>query len=119
VDDFCVALIKLKSGRTVQLEVSWAAAMETHDVNGVQVFGTEGGATTNPLRWYRPGVDGYEITQLAPVGGYVPENRMAHFIDVVQGKAKPFVPPRQSLAIQRILDGIYESAKTGREVRLD
>ncbi len=119
VDDFCVALIKLKSGRTVQLEVSWAAAMETNDINGVQLFGSEGGATTNPPRWYRPGVDGYEITQLAPVAGCVPENRMAHFIDVVQGKAESFVPPRQSLAIQRILDAIYESAKTGREVRLD
>ncbi|HEX9783789.1 MAG TPA: Gfo/Idh/MocA family oxidoreductase [Opitutaceae bacterium] len=119
VEDFCVALIKMKSGHTVQLEASWAAAMEVHDVNGVQLFGTEGGATTNPLRWYRPGVSGYEVTQLAPARAYVPESRMVHFIDVVLGNAKPFVPSWQSLVIQRILDALYESARTGREMRLD
>jgi predicted dehydrogenase len=43
---------------------------------------------------------------------------MAHFIDFVQGKVKPFVPPDQSLVVQKILDAIYKSASTGREVRI-
>lgn len=118
VDDFCVALIKLKSGRTVQLEVAWAAAMEVRDINGVQLYGTEGGATTNPLQWYKQGKTGYELQQLNPVASLVPDNRMVHFVDVVLGKAKPFVPPAHSLAVQKILDGIYTSARTGREVRI-
>ncbi|WP_442890439.1 Gfo/Idh/MocA family protein [Congregicoccus parvus] len=119
VDDFCVALIKLRSGRTIQLEVSWAAAMEVGDINGVQLFGTDGGAATNPPRAYRAGVAGYEITQLTPLAPFVNENRAVHFVDVVLGKEQVYVSPRESLAVQRILDGIYESAKTGREVRLD
>jgi len=118
VDDFCVALLKLKSGRTVQLEVSWAAAMEQPDINGVQLFGTEGGASTNPLRFYRAGQAGYEVIQVPGRTDLVPENRMAHFVDVVLGRAKPYVLPAQSLVVQKILDGIYRSARTGREVRL-
>lgn len=118
VDDFCVALVRLASGRTVQLEVSWAAAMEQTDLNGVQLFGTEGGATTNPLRWYRETSLGYETAQLPGSTALVPDDRMVHFVDVVLGRAEVFVPPAQSLQVQRVLDGIYESARTGAEVRL-
>jgi predicted dehydrogenase len=118
VDDFCVALVKLASGRTVQLEVSWAAAMEHADVNGVQLFGTEGGATTHPLRWCRETALGYETAQIAGSTALVPEERMVHFVDVVLGRAAPFVLPEQSLAVQRVLDAIYESARSGREVQL-
>jgi predicted dehydrogenase len=43
---------------------------------------------------------------------------MAHFVDVVLGRAKPYVKPEQSLAVQKILDAIYKSSETGREVRI-
>jgi predicted dehydrogenase len=43
---------------------------------------------------------------------------MVHFIDCLLGKAKPFVAPEESLAVQRILDAIYLSAATGREIRI-
>lgn len=118
VDDFCLALIKLKSGRTVQLNVAWAAAMEMHDVNGVQLFGTKGGATTNPLQYLRPGREGFETVAIKRRAAFVPENRMAHFVDYVLGRAEPYVPLAQSLAVQKILDAIYESSRTGREVRI-
>lgn len=118
VDDFCVALVKMKSGRTVQLEVSWAAAQEQHDINGVQLFGTEGGAFTNPPRVYRAVKDGYETLHLQGAPVFVPENRMVHFVDYVRGEAEPYVRLEESLAVQKILDAIYESSRTGREVRI-
>jgi predicted dehydrogenase len=43
---------------------------------------------------------------------------MVHFIDCLLGKAEPFVKPAESLAVQKILDAIYRSARTGREVRI-
>ena len=43
---------------------------------------------------------------------------MVHFIDCLLGKAKPFVDPKESLAVQRILDAIYLSAATGKEIRI-
>ncbi len=118
VDDLSVALIKLKSGRTVLLEASWAAHQAEPDFNGTQLFGTEAGLVFPPLRLFRPGRHGYAnelVTLDAPA---VNPNRMVHFIDCLLGKAEPFVKPAESLAVQKILDAIYRSAKTGREVRL-
>jgi predicted dehydrogenase len=37
---------------------------------------------------------------------------MAHFINVLQGKEEAFVKPEESLALQKILDAIYESSRT-------
>ena len=43
---------------------------------------------------------------------------MVAFVDSILGRAKRAVPLKESLAVQRILDAIYRSARTGREVRL-
>ncbi len=118
VDDFSVALIKLKSGRTVLLESSWAAHQADPDFNGTQVFGTDAGLLLPPLKLFRPGKHGYsnELVKLIPTP--VNPNRMVHFIDVVLGRAEQFVKPEESLAVQKILDAIYASARSGREVRI-
>ena len=119
VDDLAVALIKLRSGRTVLLESSWAAHQPDPDFNGTQLFGTDAGLLFPPLRLFRQGAHGYQ-TELVECGTpFVSENRMVHFIDVVLGKAEPYIPVAESVAVQRILDAIYESATTGREVRFE
>lgn len=118
VDDLSVALIKLKSGRTVLLETSWAAHQPERDINSTQLFGTEAGLTFPPLTLHRETRTGYSSELVNLLAPKVATNRMVHFIDCLLGKAKPYVLPQQSLGIQRILDAIYRSAKTGREVRL-
>ncbi|GAB5560742.1 MAG: Gfo/Idh/MocA family oxidoreductase [Synoicihabitans sp.] len=118
VDDLAVALIKLKSGRTVLLEASWAAHLPENDFFTSQVLGTDAGVMLNPLRLIRPSRSGYITEELKVSTPLVNENRMVHFIDVLLGKAEPYVTPEQSLAVQKILDAIYRSAATGREVRI-
>lgn len=118
VDDFSVAFIRLKSGRTVLLETAWAAHLPVPDINGTQLFGTEAGATTNPLQLFRSGRREYLVETPALRRPRVNPNRMVHFINVLLGRERPHVPPEQSLAVQKILDAIYRSAATGREVRL-
>lgn len=118
VDDLAVALIKLKSGRTVLLETSWAAHLPDHDNVSAQVLGTDAGIILNPLRLIRPSRQGYITEELKTSTPLVNENRMVHFIDVLLGKAEPYVKPAESLAVQKILDAIYKSAATGREVRI-
>ncbi|MDR2675939.1 MAG: Gfo/Idh/MocA family oxidoreductase [Opitutaceae bacterium] len=118
VDDLCVALIKLKSGRTVLLEASWAAHQPEPDCNVTQVFGTEAGLLLPPLKLFRQTKTGYATELVDAAAGAPGENRMAHFIDCVLGRADPFVKPEESLAVQKILDAIYASAASGREVRL-
>lgn len=118
VEDFSLALITLKSGRTVTLETAWAAHQAEPDRSGTQLFGTEAGATTRPLQLFRPGRRGYLTEALDPRPLAVTPNRMVHFVNVLLGREPLHVPPSQSFAVQRILDAIYRSAATGREVRL-
>ena len=74
--------------------------------------------TFPPLRLHRQGKLGYATELVPPQASYVHANRMVHFIDCLLGKAEPHVKPAESLAVQKILDAIYLSAKTGREVRI-
>ncbi|PQV62783.1 putative dehydrogenase [Abditibacterium utsteinense] len=116
VDDLSIALIKLKGGRTVLLEASWAGFLDDYD--GTQILGTEAGLKIPSMELQRNGADGYvkETVELLPP--LVDPNRMAHFINVLQGKEEAFVKPEESLALQKILDAIYESSQTGKEVRI-
>ena len=118
VDDLSIALIKMRSGRTVLLESSWAAHGPLVDFNSTQLFGTEAGLNLPPVRLFRQINNGYSSDEVAPLPPLVNTNRMVHFIDCLLGKAKPFVKPAESLAVQKILDAIYVSAASGREVRI-
>ena len=118
VEDMSVALIKLKSGRTVLLETSWAAHQPFPDFNGTQLFGTEAGALMPNLQLFRRTEHGYSTESVATTTTLVTPNRMVHFVNVILGEELPYVKPEESLAVQKILDAIYASAKTGREVRI-
>jgi predicted dehydrogenase len=119
VDDLAVALIKLRSGRTVLLEASWAAHQALPDFNGTQLFGTDAGALLPPLQIFRQSRRGYAVENVRlDEPPRVEVNRMIHFVDCLLGKAEPYVKPTESLAVQKILDAIYTSAKSGREVRI-
>jgi predicted dehydrogenase len=111
-----VALIKLKSGRTVLLEASWAGFVD--ETNNTQLFGTEAGLNLSPLQLVHDSAKGYVKEPIELLPNLVDPNRMAHFIDVLLGKSEAFIKPTESLALQRILDAIYESSRTGHEVRL-
>lgn len=117
VDDLAAALIKLKGGKSVILEVSWAAHICEQN-HGVQIYGTEGGGQVFPVKICKPGATSYDIITPESVKLPVPEDRLHHFINCVLDGTKPMCLPEQSLAVQKILDGIYKSAATGKEVRL-
>src|SRR5271157_2459965 len=90
VDDLSVALIKMKSGRTVLLEASWAAHGPLIDVNMTQLFGTEAGLSLPPVQLFRQTRTGYSAEAVDLLPPAVNTNRMVHFIDCLLGKAKPF-----------------------------
>jgi predicted dehydrogenase len=118
VDDFAVALVKLKSGKTVLLEVSWAAHGPQADSYTTQIFGTDAGLGVPPLQIYRQSPTGYITETPSLLPKRVSLNRMVHFIDCLLGDAEPVVKPEESLAVQKILDAIYISASSGKEVRI-
>lgn len=119
VDDYSVSLLKLKSGKSVLLEVSWAGFVPNESREyGIDLLGTTAGLSLYPARLSRHGPNGYETTHLTVPKLPYSEDRIHHFIGCVLEGKKPLVTLEESLKIQQILDGIYASSASGKEVRL-
>jgi predicted dehydrogenase len=121
VDDSATALIKFENGTTLTLDVSWALHQSEGNRMNVLLHGSEGGAGLYPAELYRHGSEKgeYRVTQNPPIAtGLAHDNRFHNFINVLLGREELCVTPEQALCVQRVLDAIYESSRTGREVRL-
>lgn len=121
VDDFGTALIKMKNGATVTLDASWVLHMEEPNRMNMEVFGTDGGAKVCPAKLLRFGKNKGEYEVVAPQGvkiRYPHCNRFHNWLDAILGADEPAVKPAEMLAVQKILDAIYLSSKTGKEVRI-
>jgi predicted dehydrogenase len=119
VEDFGLALLRLKSGRTLSLEAAWAAFVpEENRECGLDLLGTQAGLSLFPARLYRNTPDGYQTTHLTHLKPLVSEDRVQHFVACVLDGKKPLVAPEESLKVQQILDAIYASVATRKEVRL-
>lgn len=121
VDDLAGALIRLSGDVTIQLEAAWARHQEQRDYHNIELFGTEGGAMVYPAKIFRfDERGGYRITEPGPHDARYPHfNRFHNWINVIRGTEEQECTLDQSFVVQRIIDAIYESAATGREVRLD
>ncbi len=128
VEDSAFGFITMENGAVINLESSWA--LNTLDVKEARctLCGTEAGADmeNNSLRinsahlgrlaTLEPelgagGVDFYDGTAEKPNDM---EARL--FADAVLNGTEPVVKPEQALVVTRILEAIYESARTGKEV---
>jgi predicted dehydrogenase len=122
VDDFASAFIRFKNGATVTLDTTWACHQAAGNIENVEIFGTEGGATLRPAKLFRAGANkpsAYEVIDELNVPLKMPhQERFHNFINHLLGKEELCVTTQQALIVQKILDGIAESNRTGREVRL-
>lgn len=119
VEDYSVAFLRLKSGRSLLMEASWAANHPSGAREyGVDLLGTAAGLSLFPVKLSRNGPTGYETVELMPAKPDYPEDRFPHFVSCVLERKKSLIPLEESLKLQQILDAIYESSRTGREVRL-
>jgi predicted dehydrogenase len=122
VEDLATALIKLDNGATLSLDVSWAALVETDSQPYVQLLGTEGGASIR-------GTKGKLLAELfdreADIELGIPDSdegsrvRMSrHFIDCIREGKQPITSVMSGYTNLLILDAIYRSSQTGREIQL-
>jgi len=121
VDDCALAFIRMKSGATIQVEITWAALQKEPDSYNVEIFGTEAGAQVYPGEVYR--FDRELGAHVAAGSMKVPlkyphANRFVNFIRAILGEEELCVTPEQALKVQRIIDAVYESSAARREVRL-
>jgi predicted dehydrogenase len=121
VDDFATGLVKFKNGATLELNFSWVLHQEAPDRNNVELFGTEAGALLAPLKIFHPSRRKGEYDVVSPQNVKIPhpyENRHANWLDAILGKDKPLCTMEQALVVQKIIDAVYASSASGREIRL-
>lgn len=127
VEDSAFGFIVMKNGATISLEASWALNMIDAFEARTVLCGTKAGADMDDsLRINGVKHDRMFITKPLLEAGDVPffegdalEDRVLEqqcFINAVQGKGNITVLPEQAAVVTRILEGIYESAKTGKPV---
>jgi predicted dehydrogenase len=122
VDDYALALIRFVEGQTLQLNVSWALNVDfMQPEQGVRLMGDKGGVELKGMD--QPFAYTEQAGHLVDVKLHfkaAPNHTqtMAHFVECVQGNRQPLATAQQGRTIQSILDAIYESGKTGKEVRL-
>ena len=121
VDDFATALIKCRNGATIELNVSWVLHQEQGNRHNVELYGTEAGASLFPVKLYRFGKKKGEYEVVEPQDVNVKDKRSSRqhdWLDTITGKRKTICTMQQSLTVQKVLDAIYKSSETGREVRI-
>ena len=122
VEDSAVMLLRFVDGGVITLEVTWSLNIE-RDLSYLHAFGTRGAATLSPLRIHKE-LHG-NLVNVTPAMDK-PQNRyrtsydreIEHFDGCVRGREPGLSPGTDGLAIMRLIDAIYASANSGREVVL-
>jgi len=120
VEDLATAFIRLDNGATLTLDVSWAANIEKDSVF-VNLMGTKGGAAIENSKGVAIYTERYgEQYDIYPQIKFNDDEARfemwKHFIYCVKTGTAPIGSPVQAMFVNKILDAIYESSKTGREV---
>ncbi len=115
-EDSAAGIFHFDNGACMLFEVSWA--MNCKDQMYTQICGSKGGAELGPLTIYteRNGFLSDDRPKTIDVNRYAYE--IDHFVDCVRTGKKPVSGLEDSLTVQRMLAGVYESARQHREVAL-
>ncbi|MBP3961728.1 Gfo/Idh/MocA family protein [Paenibacillus lignilyticus] len=120
VEDLAIGFIRFDNGASLQIEFSWASNIEQEE-NFVELRGTKAGFRFSNGKLGIFGESNGTVTDLVPhvgedTGGH--GENLYHFVDVVQGRVNPIFTIDQGVDMIKILSAIYESARTGSEVKL-
>ncbi|MBN1351992.1 Gfo/Idh/MocA family oxidoreductase [candidate division KSB1 bacterium] len=125
VEDLAVAFIRLENGAILTAEASWAVNRAEREFMETRLYGTKAGAV------HRNVDQGYDFIAEAfcEENGYFVDKiyrnefrpapkSIAHFIDCIRNDREPISSGKEGIKLMKILDGIYESARLGREISI-
>ncbi len=123
VEDLAVALIRFANGAALSVETSFSLNVGK-DEGIIELFGTKAGAKLDPelkiyteMNNYLSNIEFDTPTALSFDGLFARE--IDHFVACIREGIPCLAPAADGVEIMRILDAIYESARTGHEVILD
>jgi predicted dehydrogenase len=118
VEDFAAGMVRFSNGAALTLEVSWLANIREPETTKITLVGTEAGAEWPNLEIFGERNGSTTDTKLQfsdnGVGGH--QQEIAAFTDAILNHKPSPVPAEQSLKVIRILDGLYRSYESGKEV---
>jgi predicted dehydrogenase len=122
VEDLAVAMIRFANGAVLSLETSFSLNIKK-DIGNIELFGTKSCAKLDPGLEFYSEMNDYLVdvipahdTALSFDGLF--ENEIAHFVDCITNGTPCISKGEDGLKIMRIIDAVYKSAETGREVIL-
>lgn len=121
VEDSSILTLRMSGGIVVNLEVSWSTVVPD-DVYYFHVYGTEGTLSLNPVRILKE-MNG-SVVNLAPAKIEPPqnlyrrsyENELKHFLGAVRDVHPVISTAEEAVQRMRIIDAVYRSARTGKEI---
>ncbi|MCI0450644.1 MAG: Gfo/Idh/MocA family oxidoreductase [Chlorobi bacterium] len=121
VEDSSFVLIRFANDSTVTIETSWSLHRED-DLFYCNVYGKEGSAAINPLKIYKHmhntlvNVTPLKMEKPANIFKRSYEYEMSHFINCVRSDLPNLCDGVEALERMKIVDAVYKSAKTGKEI---
>lgn len=130
VEDSAFGFIKMKNGATIHLEAAWALNSLEVDEAKTSLCGTKAGADMkdglriNRIQYNKQCVEKPDLGEgrVAFFSGNAeeaPDIEQKIFYNAITKGEEPIVKPEQAIVVTRILEAIYESAKTGKTVYFD
>ncbi len=120
VEDLASAMIRFDNGAVLNIEASFSLNIEKDEGN-IELFGTKAGAKLDPevkiftdMNDYMVNVGFTHPTGLSFDGLF--QREIDHFVDCALNGTKCKAPAQDGVEMMKILDAVYESAKTGHEV---
>lgn len=119
VEDFGCAMIRYDNGAVTLLEASYD--LNNEDVSRKELFGTKGGVVLSGQPKFYTEINGY-LADVTPKtnnlknGGDMFANEVSHFADCALNGTKCEASAEDGIWVMKILDAVYESARTGHEV---
>ena len=108
-------IIRFENGASLLFEASWAINGAPH--TDTQIFGSKAGANLSPLTIYgeRNGFLSDDVVNVGAEGNKF-ERELWHFADCVLNGKEVVYPIDQAVMMQQMLNGIYDSATSGKEI---
>lgn len=126
VEDLAAGIVKFANGATLIVEASWALNIEEREHMVTLLCGTKGGLVQkntgggyNFVAELYTDEGGNQFTKRLDWSTEPVPSSYHEFVDSIIAKRPPMATGEQGIKVMKILDGIYESAATGREVRYD
>ncbi len=126
VEDLACGMVKFANGATLMVETSWAVNLPEREHMQTMLCGTKGGLVQKNVngtyQWTAEiytDEGGHQYTKTLDFSTVTCGTAYHEFINSIVEKRPPLGNGEDGLKVQKILDGIYDSARTGREVRYD